>query len=123
MDGPVYRMHAVILKKKSVKLQLPPLTPKNEMNQSYNDLENQVSYLHPDHPEMQLDSEQKHMPRSSHGRVLTQSRKLKAAHGGESPLNQMPAQSFSPTITKNYILCHVRRVVGKTGDDEDEDGV
>jgi len=26
-DGPVYRMHAVILKKKSSKLQLPPLSP------------------------------------------------------------------------------------------------
>ena len=27
-DGPVYRMHAVILKKKDPRLQLPPLTPK-----------------------------------------------------------------------------------------------
>lgn len=27
-DGPVYRMHAVILKKSDPKLQLPPLSPK-----------------------------------------------------------------------------------------------
>lgn len=33
-DGPVYRMHAVILKKKNYKLQLPPLTPTNQNSQS-----------------------------------------------------------------------------------------
>ena len=27
VDGPVYRMHAVILKKKNNKLQLPPMSP------------------------------------------------------------------------------------------------
>jgi hypothetical protein len=31
-DGPVYRMHAVILKKKNMALQLPPLTPSESGN-------------------------------------------------------------------------------------------
>ena len=60
------------------------------------------------------------MPRSSHGRVLHQSRRLKAAIGGDSPNNQI--QMTQTQTNKNYILCHVRKVHGK-GEDEDDDGV
>lgn len=63
------------------------------------------------------------MPRSSHGRVLTQSRRLKAAIGGDSPINlhnnMVPNQSQSHT--KNYILCHVRRVMGKANEEEEDE--
>jgi hypothetical protein len=31
-DGPVYRMHAVILKKKDPSLELPPLSPREDAN-------------------------------------------------------------------------------------------
>ena len=47
-DGPVYRMHAVILKKRCAALQLPPLDTKTSKNDSQQSQENdnaQVSFL------------------------------------------------------------------------------
>ena len=47
-DGPVYRMHAVILKKRCAALQLPPLDAKTSKNDSQQSQENdnaQVSFL------------------------------------------------------------------------------
>ena len=40
VDGPVYRMHAVILKKKNNKLQLPPMSPE-EVNMQHSSQEAQ----------------------------------------------------------------------------------
>jgi hypothetical protein len=67
-DGPVYRMHAVILKKCDVRLQLPPLSPSS----------NQVSL-----PSQETNQEKNNFaqPRSLHGRVLTKSNKLRNASG------------------------------------------
>jgi len=88
-DGPVYRMHAVILKKKNPRLQLPPMTPRNEAVQSPD--------IVPLNSSGQQDSDAKQMPRSSHGRVLTQSRRLKAAVGVETPpaIAQQYSNQFS----------------------------
>ena len=40
-DGPVYRMHAVILKKKCARLQLPPAAPRTPKNESQQSQENE----------------------------------------------------------------------------------
>lgn len=66
-----------------------------------------------------------------HGRVLTKSTKLKASQRINVPSqknngsnnnkiqqNGTPIDDFSG---KNYILCHVRRVMGKRDDEFDSD--
>lgn len=108
VDGPVYRMHAVILKKKNIKLELPALSPEQAHIQQWSSQE---------HPEdINQDSGSKTQPRSMHGRVLTQSRRLKAAHGEHSPVTAVAPQHTHSN--KNYILCHVRRVYCKVVEDD-----
>lgn len=65
-DGPVYRMHAVILKKCDPRLQLPPLSPSS----------NQIS---PPSQDPNIEKNNFAQPRSLHGRVLTKSNKLRNA--------------------------------------------
>ena len=64
------------------------------------------------------DSGEKQMPRSSHGRVLTQSKRLRQAT--DSPPAQVTQPNIQSFSNKNYILCHVRRVQGKTEEPDDD---
>jgi hypothetical protein len=95
-DGPVYRMHAVILKKSHPKLQLPPASPPRQSSSSQEqDQPLSVSNIPTrlTNPFLMQDSDPKApAPRSSHGRVLTASRRLKASYGGESPNTAHPNQ-------------------------------
>ena len=72
-DGPVYRMHAVILKKSDPRIQLNPLP---SVDSPTNELVHQDSASSPGKNELQ--------PRSLHGRVLTKSNKLKQYSGDTS---------------------------------------
>jgi len=67
-DGPVYRMHAVILKKKDPVLSLPPLEGMEDIEIPELDKPDEAPIMdyHPSQPQ-----------RSLHGRVLTKSKKLK----------------------------------------------
>ena len=63
-----------------------------------------------------------------HGRVLTQSRKMKAAlneeyyvSGNKSERQHQNVQMNNPQNEKNYILFHVRRVIGKKDEEEMND--
>jgi hypothetical protein len=49
---------------------------------------------------------------------LTQSRKLK---DGDGPLNPQKLADVAQKAERNYILCHVRRVVGKKEDEDISD--
>jgi hypothetical protein len=65
-DGPVYRMHAVILKKSDARLQLDPCVAENSQIQDASPADSLSS-----------PSKNNQQPRSLHGRVLTKSNKLR----------------------------------------------
>jgi len=56
------------------------------------------------------------MPRSKHGRVLTQSRRFKGN------VDRGPSATFGHEKQRSYILCHVRRIIEKKDEENKSEG-
>lgn len=80
----------------------------------------------PNSQESAPDRANEQQPCSRSGRVLTKSTKLKASEtsktkGGSNQKAAHPAANEEEFDNKNYILCHVRRVMGKRDDEFDSE--